>query len=223
MRHHKLLQPTNSQEKLNLARLRAERQIAQRSYSSVSLLTLPEEDDDQQEDEVRVVYDRASSIDEDRIIEDLCCNFKNSLSSVSHSTVSTASMSDSQRSISDDDESDDDISVHSPYPTELKSYHPICQPCELQPHSSSHRFVVCADTQFGITKHNVDWDAEIEYSNQAIDLINEMDPRPAFVCMCGDLVDMEFSLERKKGCKSKFPSSLFNGDTGECNILPLYH
>jgi hypothetical protein len=91
----------------------------------------------------------------------------------------------------------------------------------LHAHSPSHRFVVCADTQFGITKHNVDWDAEIQYSNRAIDVINEMDPRPAFVCMCGDLVDMEFSLERKKGCKSRFPSSLFNRETGELFVYWL--
>ena len=76
------------------------------------------------------------------------------------------------------------------------------------------------DSKFNVySRHNNDWDAEIEYSQRAIDLINEMEPRPAFVCVFGDLVDMEFSLERKKGGKSKFPSSLFNGETGELVFL----
>ena len=78
-----------------------------------------------------------------------------------------------------------------------------CQPCEMEPHSTSHRFVVCADTQFGITKNNETWQAEMDYSVAAVDKINSMDPKPAFVCVCGDLVDMEFSFEKKKGSKSK--------------------
>jgi hypothetical protein len=215
LRHHKLLQPTSSQEKLHLSRLRAERQIEHRCSSSVSLLTLPEEEDEQLQDHVQFVYKQASSIDEDRVVQEMCYSFKSSLSTA---TASTTSMSDSQRSISDEDDSDheeDEYIVSSPFPSQLKSSHSICQPCEMYPHSHSHRFVVCADTQFGIIRGNTDWDAEIQYSNRAIDLINEMEPRPAFVCVCGDLVDMEFSLERKKGCKSKFPSSLFNGEAGE--------
>ncbi|KAL7512935.1 hypothetical protein ACHAXN_011863 [Cyclotella atomus] len=222
LRHHKLLQPTSSQEKLHLARLRAERHIKKRSSSSVSLLTLLEEEDDLVEEIVEStsvqVYQRTSSIDEAKaMLDDVCINFKSLSSTISHSTVSTASMSDisGPSDEEDSDQEDEECSVHSPYPAVLKSSHSLlCQPCELHVHSPSHRFVVCADTQFGITKHNLDWDAEIQYSNKAIDTINAMDPRPAFVCMCGDLVDMEFSLERKKGCKSRFPSSLFNGETG---------
>lgn len=37
-----------------------------------------------------------------------------------------------------------------------------------------------------------------------------MNPRPAFVCICGDLVDMEYSFEKKKGSKSMFTSTLFD-------------
>jgi hypothetical protein len=89
-----------------------------------------------------------------------------------------------------------------------------CQPCEMEPHSPSHRFVICADTQFGIATNNENWQAEMEYSIGAVDLINKIDPQPSFVCVCGDLVDMEFSFEKKKGSKSKFPSTLFDGESG---------
>ncbi|GAX19101.1 hypothetical protein FisN_3Lh040 [Fistulifera solaris] len=56
-------------------------------------------------------------------------------------------------------------------------------------------FVVTADTQFGMIdqnkKDNVsDSYAEVEYSRKAIAVINEMNPRPLFCCICGDLVDM---------------------------------
>ncbi|KAL3800302.1 hypothetical protein HJC23_003598 [Cyclotella cryptica] len=219
LRHHKLIQPTSSQEKVHLASLRAERDIefraASSSVSSVSLLTLPEEEE---EDEVHIAYNSQesfTSVEKDRLV-DVCLekNFKSalSISSLTQSTLSTASMSyeDSQKSSSDGD--DDSDKEDDEYIAEMSNLY--CQPCEMQSHSPSHRFVVCADTQFGISKKNINWDAEIHYSNQAIDLINEMDPRPAFVCVCGDLVDMEFSFEKKKGSKSKFPSSLFNGSTG---------
>ena len=222
LRHHKLLQPTSSLEKVHLSRLRSERQTDLHSMrgSSVSLLTLPEEEE--KVDEVHLIYNRASSIHECHVIDDVCRRYSMSLSTMSQSTKSTASLSDSHQSISDEDDSDQEDEEYlssSPYPAELKSLHSYCQPCEIESHSPSHRFVVCADTQFGITTHNVDWDTEIQYSHQAIDLINEMEPRPAFVCICGDLVDMEFSLERKKGCKSRFPSTLFNGETGKYGIV----
>lgn len=63
-----------------------------------------------------------------------------------------------------------------------------------QPDSSSivpeHTFVVCADTQFGMTNMNQDWELEKEYSRKAVQVINDMEPRPLFCCVCGDLVDM---------------------------------
>jgi len=57
-----------------------------------------------------------------------------------------------------------------------------------------HSFVVCADTQFGMTTMNRDWEAEKEYSARAIEFLNKMDPPPLFCCVCGDLVDMVASL-----------------------------
>ena len=65
---------------------------------------------------------------------------------------------DSQRSISDDDdvsetELEECPTPHSsPFPNELMKHSTYCQPCEMESYSSSHRFVVCADTQFGITR-----------------------------------------------------------------------
>ena len=79
-----------------------------------------------------------------------------------------------------------------------------CQPCcEMEIHSSSHRFVICADTQFGVGTNSDTWHTEMEYSIEAVKSINNMDPPPAFVCVCGDLVDMEFSFEKNKGTRSK--------------------
>ena len=167
LRHHKLLQPTSSQEKLHLARLRAERLMDRRSSSSNSLLTLPEEIDESIDEEEIIVYTTTSNTttsntttqdsntkdqSSSSIVDEVCHNFK-CLSTMSHSTVSTASISDSQRSISDEDDSEneDECTPSSPFPNELRTY-PICQPCEMESHSSSHRFVVCADTQFGITR-----------------------------------------------------------------------
>ena len=223
LRHHTILQPTLSQEKLHLSRLRAERNI-EHSSSTVSLLTMVEEDEDESID---VLCNSTSSANlEDRgSNNEVCIKFEGGKLSPgvrgSNFTASTASISECSSDQEDDSFAYDEesISVSSPYPMVLKSNMPLlCQPCELNAHSPTHRFVVCADTQFGITKHNLDWDVEIQYSNQAIDLINKMSPRPAFVCVCGDLVDMEFSLERKKGSKSKFPSSLFNGETGKFDV-----
>jgi len=82
----------------------------------------------------------------------------------------------------------------------------FCKPCEKEHYSPSHRFVICADTQYGIVANNVNWDMEMQYSVDAVNMINKMKPSPAFVCVCGDLVDMEYSFEKKKGDKSKFPS-----------------
>ena len=56
-------------------------------------------------------------------------------------------------------------------------------------------FVVAADTQFGMMDQNKKINgessyAEIEYSRKAIAAINQLNPRPLFCCICGDLVDM---------------------------------
>lgn len=58
-------------------------------------------------------------------------------------------------------------------------------------HSSSHCFVVCADTQIGMTSGNKEWETELAYSREAIKMINNLNPRPLFCCMCGDLVGKE--------------------------------
>ncbi|KAG7337335.1 metallophosphoesterase [Nitzschia inconspicua] len=57
--------------------------------------------------------------------------------------------------------------------------------------TSSFSFVVCADTQIGMSSDNKEWETELEYSRIAIRYINDLNPRPKFCCVCGDLCDME--------------------------------
>eukprot|EP00586_Coscinodiscus_wailesii_P018747 CAMPEP_0172509266 /NCGR_PEP_ID=MMETSP1066-20121228/218816_1 /TAXON_ID=671091 /ORGANISM="Coscinodiscus wailesii, Strain CCMP2513" /LENGTH=602 /DNA_ID=CAMNT_0013287663 /DNA_START=162 /DNA_END=1970 /DNA_ORIENTATION=+ len=64
-----------------------------------------------------------------------------------------------------------------------------------------HRFVIAADTQFGIlmdgyAMENPNWTDEIEMSRRAVSKLNAMEgrERPLFVCVCGDLVDTESSF-----------------------------
>lgn len=64
-----------------------------------------------------------------------------------------------------------------------------------------HRFIITADTQFGIlmdgfAMKNPSWSQEIEISRRCVEQINNMvgDERPLFVCVCGDLVDTESSF-----------------------------
>lgn len=65
---------------------------------------------------------------------------------------------------------------------------------ELETHSKCHRFVVCADPQLGMTTLNREWDTEIGYCRAAVKKINLLQPRPKYVCVCGDMVDMEESF-----------------------------
>jgi hypothetical protein len=53
-----------------------------------------------------------------------------------------------------------------------------------------HCFIVAADTQYGMTNMNTDWEIEKEYSRKAIAAINALEHRPLFCVICGDLVDM---------------------------------
>jgi predicted MPP superfamily phosphohydrolase len=53
----------------------------------------------------------------------------------------------------------------------------------------NNRFVICADTQYGMITDNEEWEIELEYSRKAITYINRMNPFPAFCCVCGDLTD----------------------------------
>jgi serine/threonine-protein phosphatase CPPED1 len=59
-----------------------------------------------------------------------------------------------------------------------------------------HTFVVCADTQLGMTNMNRNWEVEMEHSRRAVELVNGLDPRPLFCCVCGDLVDMTSLIYR---------------------------
>ena len=77
---------------------------------------------------------------------------------------------------------------------------------ELECHTLSHSFVICSDTQLGISSKNMEWETELEYSRQAVRLINDMSPPPRFVCVCGDLIDMEYTFEANKGYSSGFKS-----------------
>jgi len=74
-----------------------------------------------------------------------------------------------------------------------------CEMGEMKRHSPRHSFVVCADTQLGMMDFNKSWEKELEYSRQAIEMINALDPQPLFCCVCGDLVDMDESTSLKYG------------------------
>ena len=76
-----------------------------------------------------------------------------------------------------------------------------------------HRFVICADTQYGMITDNEDWETELEYSRSAVRFMNGMNPRPVFCCVCGDLTDMDRSFEVKK------PNSKFSME--ECDEIQL--
>eukprot|EP00814_Leptocylindrus_danicus_P003417 CAMPEP_0116022490 /NCGR_PEP_ID=MMETSP0321-20121206/11021_1 /TAXON_ID=163516 /ORGANISM="Leptocylindrus danicus var. danicus, Strain B650" /LENGTH=501 /DNA_ID=CAMNT_0003493577 /DNA_START=523 /DNA_END=2028 /DNA_ORIENTATION=+ len=77
---------------------------------------------------------------------------------------------------------------------------------EMNRRSVEHSFVVCADTQFGMRDLNESWEFELEISRRTVAKINQMRPLPAFVSVCGDLVDMEFSFYENK------PKSPFSMD-----------
>ena len=63
--------------------------------------------------------------------------------------------------------------------------------------NNNNRFVICADTQYGMITDNEEWETELEYSRKAIKYINRMNPLPSFCCVCGDLTDMEKSFKTK--------------------------
>jgi 3',5'-cyclic AMP phosphodiesterase CpdA len=65
--------------------------------------------------------------------------------------------------------------------------------------SSSYSFVVCADTQLGMTNANTEWETELAYARLAVQQINQLPERPAFCCCCGDLADMESTFYVQKG------------------------
>jgi hypothetical protein len=234
--HHTLIQPTPSQEFAHLAKLRGH-EIVRAFSSQMSLQSLPEEGCNHEETILQLDLKHMQSCDKDagnaprkNSSSDTCSTKDSSVSDCSISRFSIAG------SIEGDDFRElspmtmlfvpgqgcvPEVNVKNtavPEPNGSAEFNlPLfsyCQPCEMEPHSPSHRFVICADTQFGIATNNENWQAEMEYSISAVDLINKIDPQPSFVCVCGDLVDMEFSFEKKKGSKSKFPSTLFDGESG---------
>merc|ERR1719203_148206 len=102
-----------------------------------------------------------------------------------------------------------------PQPPELYSCpwltksHKFCGECkEEEPvtekqrtRSKGHRFIIAADTQFGILMDGFamdrpNWSQEIEISRKCVAQINAMQgcKRPLYVCVCGDLVDTESSF-----------------------------
>lgn len=70
----------------------------------------------------------------------------------------------------------------------------VTAPSEIEMTRPQYSFVVCADSQIGMTSKNKEWNTELEYCRRAITKINDMQPKPSFVCVCGDLVDMEWTF-----------------------------
>lgn len=70
----------------------------------------------------------------------------------------------------------------------------LCQEEHRRAVLPEHTFVVCADTQYGMSSMNREWLTEAQYSRQAIQYINRLRPRPLFCCICGDLVHMTASI-----------------------------
>mmetsp|Transcript_58734 Transcript_58734/g.68617 ORF Transcript_58734/g.68617 Transcript_58734/m.68617 type:complete len:317 (+) Transcript_58734:68-1018(+) len=74
---------------------------------------------------------------------------------------------------------------------------------EIKRTRAKHRFVVTADTQYGImmdgyAMNEPNWDNEIKISRACVEQINAMkgENRPKFVIVCGDLVDTHASFSK---------------------------
>lgn len=65
-------------------------------------------------------------------------------------------------------------------------------------------FIQAADTQFGMIESYLEkrpdphWDKEIALTEKAVEAVNQMDPKPRFFVVCGDLVDAMPGDHRKK-------------------------
>eukprot|EP00584_Thalassiosira_punctigera_P008731 CAMPEP_0172541216 /NCGR_PEP_ID=MMETSP1067-20121228/12052_1 /TAXON_ID=265564 ORGANISM="Thalassiosira punctigera, Strain Tpunct2005C2" /NCGR_SAMPLE_ID=MMETSP1067 /ASSEMBLY_ACC=CAM_ASM_000444 /LENGTH=667 /DNA_ID=CAMNT_0013327205 /DNA_START=245 /DNA_END=2248 /DNA_ORIENTATION=+ len=82
---------------------------------------------------------------------------------------------------------------------ECKEEEPVTE--KKRTRTKGHRFIIAADTQFGIlmdgfAMESPNWSQEIEISRKCVEQINSMhgEDRPLFVCVCGDLVDTEASF-----------------------------
>lgn len=87
-----------------------------------------------------------------------------------------------------------------------------------------HRFIITADTQFGILMDGFamaypNWSQEIEISRKCVQQINNMkgEERPLFVCVCGDLVDTESSFSGAIASWKK----VMSGWESKCTFAPL--
>ena len=61
------------------------------------------------------------------------------------------------------------------------------------------RFIILADTQFGMMTNDETWEYEMRYCQYVVmNDMNQMQPRPKFCCVCGDLVNMTSSIYNKK-------------------------
>ena len=58
---------------------------------------------------------------------------------------------------------------------------------EMTRYAESYSFVVCADTQLGMTNMNQDWNIELDNTRKAVQLINSLENKPSFCVCCGDL------------------------------------
>jgi len=56
-------------------------------------------------------------------------------------------------------------------------------------------FCQLADTQLGMIDRD-DWSSEVKTARMAVDAINKLRPKPAFVIVCGDLVDAYVLFEK---------------------------
>jgi serine/threonine-protein phosphatase CPPED1 len=86
-----------------------------------------------------------------------------------------------------------------PQPTNEDSYEQVesisgIVTTEMDVTEPRHSFVICADSQLGMTSLNLEWETELNYCRLAVEKINTLQPRPKFVSMCGDIVDMEQSF-----------------------------
>lgn len=84
---------------------------------------------------------------------------------------------------------------------------------EIDCHSPSHSFVVCADSQLGMKSLNNEWLTELEHCEKAVDKINSLHPRPKFAAVCGDLVDMEHTFYANK------PNALKKYELDDCHRI----
>jgi hypothetical protein len=84
---------------------------------------------------------------------------------------------------------------------------------EMKCHTDRHTFVVCADSQLGMTSLNQEWETELHYCRLAVDQINALNPRPRFVSMCGDIADMENSFYYNN------PNALKNYELEDCERI----